>query len=373
MLFFILYQMSRAYCYTVNNYSPEDEKLLQDLVVDNSGHPIKDHWYGREIGDEKQTPHLQGYIRFNDKKAFSRVQHMLPRGAHIESAKGSPSDNWEYCWKQLDGVLICGTKPKLLAKRKHAEVDHDALLLEVSGPLNPMENPAIPSKLKLFKSRDLLFAHSALAAAPDDLPDVCGFWFWGPAGTGKSHRAREQFASYGVHTKSHNKWWDGYRVDRHRAVLYDDATVFDIKHSGFGSSVLTWADKYSFTAEIKGSSLQIRPLAFIVTSNFSIEQLFGDAGYAPEQVQPILERFQQIHVPTLPPGVAGRGSQRLFLTDAAVLPDPSLSADGIEEGPVPEPAEAGPVGRVLPRFIVPPPPLGVPAPIVIDDSETDEE
>ena len=37
-----------------------------------------------------------------------------------------------------------------------------------------------------------------------------------------------------------------------------------------------WADRYSFDAEVKGSKLIIRPERIIVTSNYSIEEVFCD-------------------------------------------------------------------------------------------------
>lgn len=38
-----------------------------------------------------------------------------------------------------------------------------------------------------------------------------------------------------------------------------------------------WADEYAFQAEVKGGAFQLRPERFIITSNYSIDQMGWDA------------------------------------------------------------------------------------------------
>lgn len=92
-------------------------------------------------------------------------------------------------------------------------------------------------------------------------------WWWGPAGTGKSSKAFTEYPN--AYIKSLNKWWDGY--SEQEVVIIDDwgpnqeCLVDHLKH---------WADRYPFPAEIKGSSIKIRPKKIIVTSNYPIETCF---------------------------------------------------------------------------------------------------
>jgi hypothetical protein len=51
-------------------------------------------------------------------------------------------------------------------------------------------------------------------------------------------------------------------------------------------------DHYSCTGEVKGGTLPLQHERFIVTSNFSIEELFKDK---PEMIEPIRRRCEIHH------------------------------------------------------------------------------
>lgn len=82
---------ARGWCFTINNYSYEDLDDLMDLY-------FRYLCFGFERGD-KGTPHIQGYIYFDDAKTRSSVSKKLSR-AWLTVAKGSPDENLVYCSKQ---------------------------------------------------------------------------------------------------------------------------------------------------------------------------------------------------------------------------------------------------------------------------------
>ena len=105
----------------------------------------------------------------------------------------------------------------------------------------------------------------------ENISSYSGVWYYGDPGSGKSRLARENFP--GAYEKLPNKWWDGY-VDED-AVIIDDLSL-DHKH--MGSFLKRYADHYPYRAEYKGGSKLVRPQTIIVTSNYTIDEIFaGDA------------------------------------------------------------------------------------------------
>ena len=94
-------------------------------------------------------------------------------------------------------------------------------------------------------------------------------------------QARQRYPE--AYLKSCNKWWDGYRG--HAVVLIED---FDRKHDVLCHHLKIWADRYPFPAEVKGSSIKIRPQKIVVTSNYHPEDIWMN----PCDLEPILRRFK---------------------------------------------------------------------------------
>lgn len=90
----------RGWTLTLNNYSEEE---YSNLIKVAQQHTEK-YVFGKEVG-KCGTHHIQGYINFKNGKTFESVIRILnnPR-FHIEGAKGSPKQNWNYCTK--DGEYV---------------------------------------------------------------------------------------------------------------------------------------------------------------------------------------------------------------------------------------------------------------------------
>lgn len=110
----------RRWCFTLNNYSQGEIQLINDVL---SSEHIKYGIYGKESG-ENSTPHLQGFIIFNECKRLAQVKNLVSQRAHFEAARGSSSQASDYCKKEGDYIEF-GTFPGGQGKRKDFEVFRD--------------------------------------------------------------------------------------------------------------------------------------------------------------------------------------------------------------------------------------------------------
>jgi len=270
---------------TFNNYTDETVSNLVEWAKAKCDYYI----IGKEVAGTG-TRHLQCMFCLKDKQRMTALKkafapwaspHMEPAAAEGQKAadyckKGSQShDEWTELGhmgpnfgKDADyiegGVLpdmrrgAAATAKRIVdyagaielaKKRKFDEID-PSLLLRYYGNLQRIAADNPPVLVNLAKP--------------------CAEWIYGPPGTGKSWTARYENPVF--YWKACTKWWDGYKGED--VVLIDD---FDLAHRYLGHCMKIWLDEYAFGAEIKGSSMLIRPKKIIITSNYHPNQIWGES------------------------------------------------------------------------------------------------
>lgn len=262
---------SRSFCYTWNNY-PEGHGAILDQVQ------CRYIIYGREVG-ESGTPHLQGYVYFINAKTVQAVRRILP-GCHIEIARGSFAQNHEYCSKQGDFVAR-GEPPMDDRERGQNERDRydQAWNLAVAGRIDEID-----ADIRLRHYSTICKIQRDYMAPVANLESVCGIWIHGASGCGKTRSALGSFPQAFI--KPRNIWWDGYQAQE--VVICDDVDKYDVK---LGGQFKHWADYPAFIGECKGGSRRIRPSKFIVTSQYTIDEIWIDQ----ETRDALNRRFVSIH------------------------------------------------------------------------------
>ena len=81
--------MSKHWCFTLNNYQPDEVEAIDNLDVQYI-------IYGFE---QASTPHLQGYVQLHKQSRLNALKKLIPR-AHWESMRGTPDQAAEYCQKE---------------------------------------------------------------------------------------------------------------------------------------------------------------------------------------------------------------------------------------------------------------------------------
>lgn len=265
---------SRNWCFTLNNYTPEEEALVQNL-------PAKYIVYGREIGKEG-TKHLQGFVVFRGARNLDRVSRLFNKRAHLEIKRGTFAQAIEYCKKDGD-VFEEGVQPLDPKEKGEKEREKWSIILQKAKEGDECWLAEYYPQI-YFKSLPLFRSHKAFNLVSMDYSDneTPHEWWYGETGTGKSRKLNDDYPDH--YPKLVNKWWCSYRGEEVVAIEEWPREVNDI----LISYLKKWVDRYKFMAEFKGGSFVIRPPKIIVLSNFSLEESFPKI----DDLQPLKRRFK---------------------------------------------------------------------------------
>jgi len=259
---------SKNWCFTINN--PADD--WADLNL------LKGYTYcivGGEIGEDG-TPHYQGFVQMENRKLGTQMKKLLPR-AHLEPMRATSEEARDYCKKDGNYVECPGPQAFISVTRvggggasgglAKAARYKSAIALAKKADFDAMEEEHPDMYWNSYHTMKRIAMDNP--QVPQTLNKLQNEWIYGVPGVGKSYKARTE--NPGVYIKLHNKWWLGYKGEK--VVLYDDLSKTDA--TWIGDFLKTWCDHYPFPAETKGDGMVIRPEKIIVTSNYSIEELFG--------------------------------------------------------------------------------------------------
>lgn len=224
------------------------------------------------------TPHYQFYCNFKTGIRLTHFKKRIPE-VHADPIK---VDNgaMKYCLKEetrVEGPWEYGIKPV----QRNSKTDWDSVWLNAKrGNIEE-----IPSDIRIRCYSNLKKIEKDHMIVSDK-NDLRGVWIHGKSGCGKSRKARELYPS--AYPKLCNKWWDGYQGQKY--VIMDD---IGLEHKCLGQQLKIWADRYGCILETKGGALTDNYERFVVTSQYSIDEIFED-----EQTREALKRrFKVIYIP----------------------------------------------------------------------------
>lgn len=302
----------RGWQFTLNNYNDTDIQHIKEVVSNSARYIV----FGKEVGKDG-THHLQGYVYFENKRQRKSVSRMLPR-AHLENAIKDAATNRTYCIKDGDywehgDIPMAASMARAKGGAGNAARFTTAIELAEKGDIESIKRN--DPQLYLLHGPRLESLYAPKHGPMDG--DLLHEWWVGPTGAGKSRLLWELYPDH--FPKKLNKWWDGYR---HQEVVAIEEWA--PKNECTASSLKEWADRYPFTGEIKGGTLQrLRPKKIIVLSNYTPQQCF----LASEDMEPILRRFTVMYFPK-------EEQHARFRADAMKEPEEmEIEEDGDEEPP----------------------------------------
>lgn len=267
--------MAQNWCFTLNNYTEAELDEIAHLVPDKLSYVA----YAKETAPTTGTPHLQGFLRSAKKCRMSGLSKLMPR-ASFSIMKGTIPQNITYCSKEAP-LLEIGERPRdarEAGKQEKERWKRARLAIEE----NRLDE--VPDDIYIRYVNSIPKIQALARKNPGPIDTLDNYWYYGKTGSGKSTKAMTHGEYY---RKACNKWWCGYKDEP--VVIIDD---IGRTHEYLGDHLKIWADHNDFRAETKGGSIIIRPKTIVVTSNYSIEQLFVD----PNVSEPLLRRFKQIKI-----------------------------------------------------------------------------
>ncbi|UUG66199.1 replication associated protein [Calfel virus LSF17_cyc102] len=265
----------RRICFTLNNYTEEDVERITAYIRMHAKYGI----FGKEVGEETHTPHLQGYINLRKPKRFKSIKDGIGHRAHIEAARGSDRENRAYCSKGID-IFEHGEIPKQGSRsdlHRVVESIKKKASKEYVAENHPIEyikyGRGIDNYIKVIKS----------IKQRDFKTEV--HFYWGPTGTGKSKKANEEANKIGtVYHKPRGEWWDGY--EQQDCVIMDDFYGW-IPYD----ELLRLCDRYPYRVPVKGGYEIFNSKHIFITSNKPIDELYKFNNFSPD---PLKRRIEDI-------------------------------------------------------------------------------
>lgn len=268
---------SRNWCFTLNNYTKEEYEYIKCVVCTYLV-------VGEEVG-ESGTPHLQGYIEFENARAMSGVKKVLANDrVHLEPRRGSSRQASDYCKKEgkvfEKGEITQQGSRSDLGELKQAVLDglpYNTMLVDYFDLFCRYKNgiEALYDRMNLTKKRTEM---------------TKGIWMYGPTGVGKSHRAFEMAGDDVYVWTDDNGWWDGY---------YGQKTVIinDFRGAIKFNELLQLVDKWQYSVRRRGKA----PMPFtsevvIVTSSLHPSSVYCNVLSHSDSINQLLRRFEVIQI-----------------------------------------------------------------------------
>lgn len=221
--------------------------------------------FGVETCPTTGRQHQQGWLHWTDAKTVNATRKLLK--VHCEPMLGSIEQNLNYCGKE-GAIQEFGIRPMTNDDKGRAEKLRWKAAIDLARE-NRIDEVDADIQLRYYSTLKQMGVDHA--EAPIKLDEPCGIWIYGEANAGKTYYTHEKYPKHYIKPK--NKWWNSYRRDReeHGTIVIQDIGHDEVKW--MVPFLLEWADEYPFNAEMKGSSMIIRPKLVVVTSQWKIDEL----------------------------------------------------------------------------------------------------
>lgn len=268
----------RNWCFTINNWEQLDPHVLNDMKTELSA---AKYWViGKEVAPNTGTKHLQGFVVFENAQWFNRIKRCLEgTKAHIEWCKGTADQNITYCKK--DGDWEEYGEPPMTRKRKGemgAETQQAKWRyiadMAMEGKMEELLEEHPRETIVSYRTLKMIRIDMLSRKAKDLTGSLENIWYYGESGCGKTARAKREWPdafSMTIPKQGVQAWWDGY--DGQETVIINDVSCFN---KSFTDELKTWTEHSVITGAWKGTIIRLRPKRFVITSQYTIDEIWDD-------------------------------------------------------------------------------------------------
>lgn len=274
----------RFFVFTCNNWKDSHVNTLDELVENDYFEYLI---YQPEVGEEKGTPHLQGFFVTNKRQLITTVGKKLGKQFFNQPMRSpDPQQAKHYCMKPVAGCQ-CEHCLKALShgkqyygpykeygicpvttQGKRSDLDEVCDMIKAGKTLDQVKEAAMSTYVKYHSGFDKCIASRKPAGRWN--PFV--IWLHGPSTKGKSYWARnaaERKYPSSVYVKTTpTPWFQGYQGEK--CVILDDFRSDWFKVSEF----LNLLRDLPCQVQVKGSHAYLVAETIIITTNHSPEDTY---------------------------------------------------------------------------------------------------
>lgn len=244
------FKESRNWCFT-------DFELLNHTKIYNEYSDIIRYiCYGRETCPKTKKVHIQGWIQFINKKRLNRVKSIFGSNKiHLESCRGSESQNDKYCAKENNFVKLGVYK----IQGQRTDLEDVKKTLDKGGSLWKISQDHFSNYIR-YTSGFKDYKKMVDQRRTRKFRKVAVEYVHGATGTGKTRTASEENLDAFKITGSSLQWFDGYNMEK--------TLIIDEYNNDVGiTTLLNLLDGYQLRLPVKGSFTYANWNKVVITSN----------------------------------------------------------------------------------------------------------
>lgn len=260
---------NRHTLFTWNNYTPDDVEHVKEYIRTQCTYGC----FGLEVAPTTGTPHIQGYVRWSNKRSLEAFKKCMHGKIHYGDANGRTDGTSEQNRRYCAGLVEKKGNVMNPSFWEYGEISKQGERTDWSEAVAAIQRgdditEVIEAQPQLLPCVRALEKFKTMMLKPKHR-EVNVITLIGDSGSGKTRYAYDNYPD--LYSKPRGDWWDGYTGQK--TILLDD-------YYGYlpYCELLRVLDRYPYQVPIKGGFVQAQWDTVIITSNKPPGHWYKDLG-----------------------------------------------------------------------------------------------